>query len=203
MNVSFVHHSFFRPAECACVHLRWVELAAITTGIALTLFLSTKEIFPTFLLQTAAITVIGYAVMEIVDAIVMRIAPQLAGEIDAGSDNADIVTYGSPLEICVGGPIIEEGIYRLCLQGGLSTGLQVVLPSVSLLGIPFSAVMAMGVASAVFGYQHLGQIHACYAGLIALSTFSPLFYFYGMRAACFSHVIHNTLCVIRSSCYTP
>jgi membrane protease YdiL (CAAX protease family) len=181
---------------------KWPELALIVTGIATTIILSATGVLPASVLLTAKVSAIGTGVIILIT----LIKNLLENKEHKESKYSKSVNSSSPFTICCSGPIIEEFLFR----GGVQQCLQIVLrefvPVVALclfgVQIPLSAVLAMGVASTVFGAMHARNSHAnagwqaIMCGIGSFCVEAPLFYFHGLWASCLAHIMHNTIIMI-------
>ncbi|HEY2811484.1 MAG TPA: CPBP family intramembrane glutamic endopeptidase [Rhabdochlamydiaceae bacterium] len=186
--------------------LRGTQLALIVTGIALTAILSSVGVLPAGLLVAAKVALIATPILILV-AIVTTLF-RSAGNKSEDKSNPGDEAYRkkfakNPFYTCVGGPLLEEGIFRLVIQGTLQQILPKIVPAiaVSVFGFqfPMAIVIAMVASSIIFGAAHMSNHHsgAAYqsanAAISSLFVEAPLFYFYGFWASFFAHCINNTI----------
>jgi len=179
---------------------KWLQLALITSGIAITIIASLVGILPLSYALAAKMVIIALPV-NILIAVILRLVMPVPREENSGYSK--YLNESTPFELGVAGPIVEEVLFRGILQGGLLVVLKRLIPAttVSILGMPFTiaGLIAIVTASAVFGAVHAMNDHkgawgqAIVVGVSALFTEGPLAYFYGIEASMMAHILNNTI----------
>ncbi|HSW72987.1 MAG TPA: CPBP family intramembrane glutamic endopeptidase [Chlamydiales bacterium] len=170
---------------------RWIELSLVITGIATVIILSFASILPAYFLFTAEVSLITSLLIILLHTLLAR--QQISNE--EGAEKAEDIGEKNPLIPCVVAPIVEEGIFRGIVQAGLQNLFSRFLPNTLVWSLTLPAILAIGVASALFGLAHLQNNYQWQPLTASLNGigYGLLYYHFGLPAAIFKHVIHDTI----------
>jgi len=180
------------------------NLEYIITGIAIAALLSAAGILPAAVLTGAMVGLLS----PVVPAVALILSKKNRDPASNERGNYRMIVE-DVWNSCIIAPIIEEVAFRAILQGSLQCIFKRVLPAVAITvfgaQIPLYACAAMIVAGSAFGVLHLKNSHnlskvqAVVAGFAGICFSGPLYYYYGLRAACIEHIVHNTALMVLST----
>lgn len=168
----------------------------IISTIALAIILSASGVLPAAILIGAKVAAIEISIMIALALIVYLL--DLCNKEIKDDDLEDI-----PVRTIIIGPLVEEIICRLGLQGGLQFILENVMQEtlVTILGFQFSVagLVSILIAGSIFGLLHANNDHenshiqALFTGLVGVCMFGPLYYYYGLTATITAHMVYNAI----------
>jgi membrane protease YdiL (CAAX protease family) len=186
------------------------QCAMIIAALGITIALSAAGVLPLTILTVAKISVIALGIKVVIAGVVSAYQKK---EDEKESAYEKRIKEMHPIAPAVLIPIVEEGIFRGILQGGLYWVLARIVPlaTVTLLGIQFSAaaLASILIAGSIFGIIHatnghdLANVQAFVAALSGVFVLGPLYHFYGLWASILDHIMTNTLATTMCHCKKP
>lgn len=195
------HSRFSQVKEGESSSERWIQIVKIILGIGATLLLSSMGILSSSYLLAARISVMSISIGLFLNFLYHHIVnkdPSLPEKTEDLDPNRSI-----PLSyIGVYGPIIEELIFRLGVQGTLQFLFRNDIPPriITLLGIamPATNIAAMILSGMIFGISHYSRernnvAQVLYTGISGIFVEGALYAAFGLAPAIFAHIINNTI----------
>jgi membrane protease YdiL (CAAX protease family) len=177
------------------------QLDLISVGIASATLLSIARIFPSYVFKITCMSPVFFLMPYFLG----KGSKVTTHPVEQGQLPPDVreLLALHPTESCLIYPIFQEIVYRGMIQNGLHVVFRRLLPNVtfSLFGAHFSlaTVLAMGIASVIFGAKHkdtqnptLWNKPARHA-FRSFISFAYFFHSYGIGASIFAHSLHNTI----------
>jgi hypothetical protein len=177
------------------------QVIFLSFGVALTAFLSRQGFLPAFVYTTSKVTTIVFLLKGFVQLDAIAHPSALFRFFKERTPSKDGLVSQRKT-----GPVFYRNVFSLkeeLLRSGVQWILQylflkiVPFTRISLWGVSLSGLVAMNIASAFFALSQRQGAHSgdspYYLGAVSLLSYSPLFYFHGVKASLLSRFIYNLL----------